>query len=77
MPRFHRAHHGVLSVGSQGQNYAVLFPVWDSIFGTANFHIHAYPNTGDPAAPEALATGNWLEQQWVGLKRLLRRPPSA
>ena len=76
-PRFHRAHHGVLSVGSQGQNYAVLFPIWDWIFGTANFQRNSYPHTGDPEAPEALATGNWLEQQWGGLKRLLGQRPQA
>jgi sterol desaturase/sphingolipid hydroxylase (fatty acid hydroxylase superfamily) len=69
-PRFHRAHHGVLSVGRQGRNYAVLFPVWDWIFGTADFRREHYPRTGDPDAPEALATGGWLRQQAVGLRRM-------
>jgi len=69
-PRFHRAHHGVLSVGGQGRNYAVLFPVWDWIFGTADFRREHYPRTGDPDAPEALVTGGWLRQQAVGLKRM-------
>lgn len=69
-PRFHRAHHGVLSVGGQGRNYAVLFPVWDWIFGTADFRREHYPRTGDPDAPEALATGGWLRQQAVGLRRM-------
>lgn len=69
-PRFHRLHHGVLSVADHGKNYAVLFPVWDWIFGTADFRRDVFPRTGDPEAPEALATGGWLRQQAVGLKRM-------
>jgi sterol desaturase/sphingolipid hydroxylase (fatty acid hydroxylase superfamily) len=70
-PRFHRLHHGVLSVAEYGKNYAVLFPVWDWIFGTADFNRHVYPRTGDPNAPEKTATGGWFAQQWVGFKRML------
>ena len=69
-PRFHRLHHGILSVAEMGKNYAVLFPVWDWIFGTADFRRDVFPRTGDPEGPEALATGGWLRQQWVGLKRM-------
>ncbi len=69
-PRFHRLHHGILSVAEMGRNYAVLFPVWDWIFGTADFRRDVFPRTGDPEGPEALATGGWLRQQWVGLKRM-------
>jgi sterol desaturase/sphingolipid hydroxylase (fatty acid hydroxylase superfamily) len=69
-PRFHRAHHGVLSVADRGSNYAVLLPVWDWVFGTADFRRDVYPRTGDPEAPQALATGGWLRQQAVGLKRM-------
>jgi sterol desaturase/sphingolipid hydroxylase (fatty acid hydroxylase superfamily) len=54
-PRFHRLHHGVLSVAEHGKNYAVLFPVWDWLFKTADFNRHAYPRTGDPDAPELVA----------------------
>jgi sterol desaturase/sphingolipid hydroxylase (fatty acid hydroxylase superfamily) len=70
-PRFHRLHHGVLSVAEHGKNYAVLFPIWDWIFGTADFNRHVYPRTGDPDAPEKTATGGWFTQQWVGFKRML------
>jgi len=70
-PRFHRLHHGVLSVAEHGKNYAVLFPIWDWIFGTADFNRHVYPRTGDPDAPEKTATGGWYAQQWVGFKRML------
>lgn len=69
-PRFHRLHHGVLSAGQDGKNYAVLLPVWDWIFGTADFDRGTYPRTGDPTGPEALATGGWLRQQAVGLRRM-------
>ena len=70
-PRFHRLHHGLLSAGAAGKNYAVLLPVWDWMFGTADFDRAAYPPTGDPEGPEALATGGWLRQQAVGLRRLV------
>jgi sterol desaturase/sphingolipid hydroxylase (fatty acid hydroxylase superfamily) len=70
-PRYHRAHHGVLSVAEHGRNYAVLFPVWDWIFRTADFSRQNYPRTGDPEAPESLATGGWLVQQWDGFKRMV------
>lgn len=69
-PRFHRLHHGELSAGAQGKNFAVLLPVWDWIFGTADFRRDVYPRTGDPEAPSALVTGGWLRQQAAGLRRL-------
>jgi len=69
-PRYHRLHHGILSVAEHGKNYAVLFPVWDWLFKTADFNRHAYPRTGDPDAPELVATGGWLAQQWIGFKRM-------
>ena len=77
-PRFHRIHHGVLSAGENGRNYAVLLPIWDWIFGTADFDRKSYPRTGDPQAPESLATGSWLRQQVDGFRELakaLRRAP--
>lgn len=76
-PRFHRLHHGVLSVGQAGKNYGVLLPVWDWIFGTADFKRDHYPRTGDPGAPAAYVTGGWLRQQGEGLRevwRALRAP---
>lgn len=70
-PRFHRLHHGELSAGADGRNYGVLLPVWDWLFNTGDFRRDVYPRTGDPTAPEALATGGWARQQWVGLRRML------
>jgi sterol desaturase/sphingolipid hydroxylase (fatty acid hydroxylase superfamily) len=75
-PRFHRIHHGELSAGEDGRNYAVLLPIWDWIFRTGDFDRTSYPRTGDPMAPESLATGGWLRQQVDGFKefgRALRR----
>ena len=69
-PRFHRIHHGELSAGERGRNYAVLFPAWDWLFGTADFRRAEYPRTGDPTGPEALATGGWWRQQVVGARRM-------
>lgn len=70
-PRYHRLHHGVLSTAEHGKNYAVLFPVWDWLFGTADFNRSIYPRTGDPDAPEIIATGGWFSQQMVGFRRML------
>jgi sterol desaturase/sphingolipid hydroxylase (fatty acid hydroxylase superfamily) len=71
-PRFHRLHHGVLSTGSSGQNYGVLLPIWDWMFGTADFRRGEYPRTGDPTAPTAYVEGGWLSQQIAGLRELGR-----
>jgi len=71
-PRFHRLHHGVLSAGREGRNYAVLLPVWDWAFGTADFDRRAYPRTGDPGAPAAYVTGGWVRQQVEGFREVWR-----
>jgi sterol desaturase/sphingolipid hydroxylase (fatty acid hydroxylase superfamily) len=71
-PRFHRTHHGIFSAGDRGVNYGVLLPVWDWVFGTADFRRHHYPRTGDPSGPEVLARGGWVRQQLAGLARLGR-----
>ena len=78
-PRFHRFHHGLRAAGRNSCNYASVFPIWDIIFGTANF-ADEYPATGDRHAPESMATGGYLAQQWGGLlhfRRQLRRRPAA
>ena len=71
-PRFHRLHHGVLSVGNLGKNYGVLLPVWDWIFGTADFNRASYPRTGDPGAPAAYVRGGWFTQQVMGVRQVWR-----
>ncbi len=46
-PRFHRLHHAAgdggaqaLPADPQAHNFAVLFPLWDMLFGTARFDRH-------------------------------------
>jgi sterol desaturase/sphingolipid hydroxylase (fatty acid hydroxylase superfamily) len=70
-PRFHRAHHGILAAGQQSCNYGAVFPFWDMIFQTADFTRTPTP-TGDPTAPEAMATGTYLAQQWSGIRETVR-----
>lgn len=82
-PRFHRRHHSI-GIGHEssgrgtlgGHNFAVLFPVWDMLFGTADFQLR-YDATGirDQLAEEGgrdYGRGFWV-QQWLGLRRLLGR----
>ncbi|MBP0492642.1 sterol desaturase family protein [Pararoseomonas indoligenes] len=70
-PRFHRFHHGILSAGEEGRNFAVLFPVWDMIFRTGDFRRDVFPRTGDPEAPASLVHGGWWRQQLDGTRRLV------
>jgi sterol desaturase/sphingolipid hydroxylase (fatty acid hydroxylase superfamily) len=87
-PRFHRLHHAI-GVGHEshgkgtlgGCNFAVLFPIWDILFGTANFSPE-FARTGvrdqlPHTAPDGTVTpgrdygkGFW-RQQWLGLKRMV------
>lgn len=83
-PRFHRQHHAI-GVGHEshgpgtlgGCNFAVLFPVWDLLFGTARFDGRYEPTGIRDQLPEQGARdygeGFWA-QQWLGLRRLLGPP---
>ncbi len=74
-PRYHRLHHAI-GLGHEGRyrgcNFATLFPLWDMLFGTANF-ARAYPATGirDQLAGADYGAGFW-DQQLKGLVRLWR-----
>jgi sterol desaturase/sphingolipid hydroxylase (fatty acid hydroxylase superfamily) len=82
-PRFHRLHHGV-GVGHEsngpgtlgGCNFSVLFPVWDMLFGTADFKSAVGPTGIRDQLPQNggrdYGRGFWA-QQWLGLKRLAGR----
>ena len=79
-PRFHRLHHAVglghESAGSGslgGHNFAVLFPFWDMLFGSARFDDALQP-TGirDQLAGRDYGRGFWA-QQWQGIQRLRGR----
>ncbi len=74
-PRFHRMHHAI-GVGHEGMykgcNFAVLFPIWDKLFGTANFEM-TYPSTGirDQLDGRNYGIEFWTQQQ-LGCQRLWR-----
>ncbi|WP_445229639.1 sterol desaturase family protein [Duganella rhizosphaerae] len=87
-PRYHRMHHAI-GVGHEshgkgtlgGCNFAVLLPIWDIIFRTANF-TPAYVATGiRDQLPQTDAQGvvtpgreygkGFWAQQWLGLKRMV------
>lgn len=71
-PRFHRLHHAI-GDGHEGRyrgcNFAVLFPVWDVLFRTADFGDRFQP-TGvrDQLEGHDYGEGFWA-QQWLGVKR--------
>ncbi|MFM9901649.1 MAG: sterol desaturase family protein [Polaromonas sp.] len=80
-PRFHRLHHSIglghESAGRQtlgGHNFGVLMPVWDVLFGTANFE-DRYDPTGirDQVEKNRCYGQGFWSQQWLGLKRLVGR----
>jgi sterol desaturase/sphingolipid hydroxylase (fatty acid hydroxylase superfamily) len=72
-PRFHRVHHAI-GLGHEGRsrgcNFAVLFPIWDVLFRTANFE-NVYPATGvrDQLEGRDYGRGFWA-QQVLGVKRM-------
>ena len=82
-PRFHRLHHSI-GIGHErpgqpqtlgGCNFAVLMPVWDVIFGSANF-AHRYDPTGvrdQVEMPQRHYGRGFWAQQWLGFKRLAGR----
>jgi sterol desaturase/sphingolipid hydroxylase (fatty acid hydroxylase superfamily) len=78
-PRYHRVHHGI-KIGHEGPaggcNFATLFPVWDMLFGTADFSA-IYPATGirDQLEGRDYGTGFWA-QQLKALARLWRHAPA-
>ena len=81
-PRYHRIHHGI-GVGHEGRfggcNFATLFPIWDLLFGTANFQ-QRLPATGIRDQLQGRDYGQgFIGQQLLGIQRLaaaLVRPPN-
>ncbi|MGH8808719.1 MAG: sterol desaturase family protein, partial [Noviherbaspirillum sp.] len=90
-PRYHRLHHAI-GIGHEsngegslgGHNFAVLFPLWDILFGTAHFGTE-FEAAGirDQLPPPRgrgrdYGRGFWA-QQWLGVKRMFestKREPS-
>jgi sterol desaturase/sphingolipid hydroxylase (fatty acid hydroxylase superfamily) len=69
-PRFHRLHHSITH--GFGHNFGVLLPVWDVLFGTANFE-DRYDPTGVTDQPTVDYGRGFWAQQWLGLKRLVTK----
>jgi sterol desaturase/sphingolipid hydroxylase (fatty acid hydroxylase superfamily) len=74
-PHYHRIHHGI-GVGHEGRalgcNFAPLFPLWDLLFGTANF-TRGYPATGIRDQLDGVDYGEgFIRQQVLGIKRMAR-----
>jgi sterol desaturase/sphingolipid hydroxylase (fatty acid hydroxylase superfamily) len=77
-PSFHRRHHAI-GFGHEGPaggcNFAVLFPVWDLIFRTADWRPGFVPTgIADQLDGRDYGQGFW-RQQWLGLRRLARALP--
>ena len=80
-PGFHRTHHQI-GIGHEsggpgtlgGHNFAVLFPLWDLLFGTARLQPDYGPTGIRDQLPEAggrdYGRGFWAQQR-LGLQRLL------
>jgi sterol desaturase/sphingolipid hydroxylase (fatty acid hydroxylase superfamily) len=77
-PIFHRRHHAI-GVGHEGQhrgcNFAVLFPLWDLVFGTADLRREIEPTGIRDQLPAPLGAGRdygqgFWSQQWLGLRRM-------
>ncbi|SBT05439.1 Fatty acid hydroxylase [Candidatus Accumulibacter aalborgensis] len=74
-PRYHRWHHALdLPAGRRyrfGCNFAILFPVWDQLFGT-QYRGQAMPSSGlsHGPLPESAAESGFWRQQWEGLVAL-------
>lgn len=81
-PGFHRLHHSVLmgqEGPARGANFAVLFPVWDWLFKTADFSADQRLSKGETLDPTGIrdqqegvnyGSGFW-QQQWIGLRNLV------
>ena len=78
-PVFHRVHHAI-GLGHEGRrqgcNFAVLFPLWDMLFGTADFRRAIEPTGIRDQLPPPQGTGHdygegFWRQQWLGLRRMV------
>jgi sterol desaturase/sphingolipid hydroxylase (fatty acid hydroxylase superfamily) len=78
-PVFHRVHHAI-GIGHEGRrfgcNFAVLFPLWDVLFGTADFRRTIEPTGIRDQLPPPQGRGHdygegFWRQQWLGLRRMI------
>ena len=82
-PRFHRLHHAI-GIGHEsqgpgslgGHNFAVLFPVWDIVFRSADFTSPIESTGVRDQLPNAGGRDygrSFWSQQWLGIQRLVGR----
>ncbi|MGB8339303.1 MAG: sterol desaturase family protein [Burkholderiales bacterium] len=73
-PHYHRIHHAInieQAGKNHGCNFAVLFPSWDIIFGTANFSRGHFPTgIADQVQGRDYGEGFW-RQQVLGFRRMM------
>jgi len=74
-PRYHRLHHAI-GIGHEGPaggcNFATLFPVWDIVFGTADFARKVEPTGIRDQLDGADYGEGFVDQQIKGIRRMWR-----
>jgi len=74
-PHYHRIHHAI-GIGHEGKaggcNFATLFPVWDVLFGTANFSAPTQPTGVRDQLTGADYGRGFVDQQLKGFNRMWR-----
>ncbi len=73
-PHYHRLHHDIEHAAppfdrARGCNFAVIFPIWDVIFGTYR-RDPVFPSTGVASLTGAAIRGGYLRHQVEGFQRL-------
>jgi sterol desaturase/sphingolipid hydroxylase (fatty acid hydroxylase superfamily) len=73
-PHYHRLHHAIEHARSpfdraMGCNFAVIFPIWDVIFGTWR-HNDAFLQTGVAALDGPIIRAGYFRHQIDGFRRL-------
>lgn len=74
-PKFHRLHHMRADPSRPGLhncNFALVFPIWDILFGTALYNEPARPCGVDDPAVDADNELGLLAQQRAGFRRFLK-----
>jgi sterol desaturase/sphingolipid hydroxylase (fatty acid hydroxylase superfamily) len=74
-PRFHRLHHALASADERhihDHNFAPVLPIWDMLFGTANYDGKRRPTGVDDPLVDADNGRGWLGQQVTVFGRFLR-----
>jgi sterol desaturase/sphingolipid hydroxylase (fatty acid hydroxylase superfamily) len=73
-PQYHRVHHAIEHAQPpfdrpRGCNFAVIFPIWDALFGTWRRDA-GYPKTGVASLAGPIIRCGYLRHQWEGFRRL-------